>query len=140
MAGILPTLRQSDLTLDNLTPNPRYIELNRAVTKLRGGPFSIHIKGLDELQIEHDNMMMESCNTSFQIHFQVGPKEFAGAYNMAQAITAPVLAAAVNSPILFGKRLWQETRLALFQHSADERSRQQQARSQPTRVGFGERW
>jgi CBS domain-containing protein len=51
-----------------------------------------------------------------------------------------VLAAAVNSPILFGKRLWQETRLALFQHSADERSRQQQARSQPTRVGFGERW
>ena len=140
LAGILPTLRQSDLTLDNLTPNPRYLELNRAVTKLRGGPFSIHIKGLDELQIEHDNMMMESCNTSFQIHFQVGPKEFAGAYNMAQAITAPVLAAAVNSPILFGKRLWQETRLALFQHSADERSRQQQARSQPTRVGFGERW
>jgi CBS domain-containing protein len=140
LAGILPTLRQTDLTLDNLTPNPRYLELNRAVTKLRGGPFSIHIKGLDELQIEHDNMMMESCNTSFQIHFQVGAKEFAAAYNTAQAITAPVLAAAVNSPILFGKRLWQETRLALFQHSADERSRQQQARSQPTRVGFGERW
>jgi CBS domain-containing protein/gamma-glutamyl:cysteine ligase YbdK (ATP-grasp superfamily) len=140
LAGILPTLRQSDLTLDNLSPNPRYRELNRAVTKLRGGPFSIHIKGLDELQIEHDNMMMESCNTSFQIHFQVGAREFANSYNIAQAITAPVLAAAVNSPILFGKRLWQETRLALFQHSADERSRQQQARSQPTRVGFGERW
>lgn len=140
LAGILPTLRQSDLTLDNLSPNPRYLELNRAVTKLRGGPFSIHIKGLDELQIEHDNMMMESCNTSFQIHFQVGPKEFANAYNTAQAITAPVLAAAVNSPILFGKRLWHETRLALFQHSADERSRHLQARSQPTRVGFGERW
>jgi len=61
-------------------------------------------------------MMMESCNTSFQIHFQVGPREFAAAYNIAQAISAPVLAAAVNSPILFGKRLWQETRLALFQH------------------------
>ena len=140
LAGILPTLRLSDLTLDNLSPNPRYQELNRAVTKLRGGPFSIHIKGLDELKIEHDNMMMESCNPSFQIHFQVSPREFATAYNTAQAITAPVLAAAVNSPILFGKRLWQETRLALFQHSADERSRLQQARSQPTRVGFGERW
>ena len=140
LAGILPTLRLSDLTLDNLTPNPRYHELNRAVTASRGGPFSIHIKGLDELQIEHDNMMMESCNTSFQIHFQVGPREFAGAYNIAQAITAPVLAAAANSPILFGKRLWQETRLALFQHSADARSRTQLARSMPTRVGFGERW
>ena len=140
LAGILPTLRLSDLTLANLSPHPRYQELNRAVSKLRGGPFSIHIKGVDELQIEHDNMMMESCNTSFQVHFQCGPREFAATYNIAQAITAPVLAAAVNSPILFGQRLWQETRLALFQHSADERSRQQQARSQPTRVGFGERW
>lgn len=140
LAGILPTLRQSDLTLANLTPNPRYLELNRAVTRSRGGPFSIYIKGLDELQIEHDNMMMESCNTSFQIHFQTSPREFATAYNTAQAITAPVLAAAVNSPILFGKRLWRETRLALFQHSTDERSRLLQSRSQPTRVGFGERW
>ena len=140
LAGILPTLRPADLTLDNLSPNPRYHELNRAVSQARGGPFLIHIKGVDELQIEHDNMMMESCNTSFQIHFQVGPREFANSYNIAQAITAPVLAAAVNSPILFGKRLWHETRLALFQHSTDARSRAQLARSMPTRVGFGERW
>jgi CBS domain-containing protein len=140
LAGILPTLRPSDLTLNNLSPNPRYHELNRAVTQARGGPFYIHIKGIDELEIEHDNMMMESCNTSFQIHFQVGPRDFARCYNIAQAITAPVLAAAVNSPVLFGKRLWHETRLALFQHSADARSRAQLARSMPTRVGFGERW
>src|SRR5204862_8148729 len=73
-------------------------------------------------------------------HFQVGRGQFATAYNLAQALTAPVLAAAVNSPILFGKRLWQETRLALFQHSADARSRTQLARSMPTRVGFGEHW
>ncbi len=59
---------------------------------------------------------------------------------MAQAITAPVLAAAVNSPLLFGHRLWQETRVALFQHSTDARSRTQLARSQPTRVSFGDRW
>ena len=140
LAGILPTLRVSDLTLVNLTPLPRYYELNRAVTQLRGGPFSIHIKGLDELQLTHDNMMMESCNTSFQVHFQVNPSEFVVTYNIAQAITAPVLAAAVNSPLLFGHRLWQETRLALFQHSADARSRSQLARSQPARVGFGRQW
>ncbi len=140
LAGILPTLRVSDLTLANLTPTPRYNELNRSVTQLRGGPFSIHIKGLDELQLTHDNMMMESCNTSFQVHFQVNPAEFVVTYNIAQAITAPVLAAAVNSPLLFGHRLWQETRLALFQHSADARSPTQLARHQPTRVGFGEQW
>jgi CBS domain-containing protein/gamma-glutamyl:cysteine ligase YbdK (ATP-grasp superfamily) len=140
LSGILPTLQKSDLTLENLAPIPRYHQLNESVMRLRGGPFSIHIKGLDELQITHDNVMMESCNTSFQVHFQTSPAEFAGAYNMAQAITAPLLAAAVNSPLLFGHRLWQETRVALFQHSIDSRSRTQLARSQPTRVSFGDRW
>ena len=107
---------------------------------MRSGPLSIHIKGLDELQLTHDNIMMESCNTSFQVHFQSNAKEFANHYNVAQAITAPVLAVAVNSPLLFGQRLWQETRVALFQHSTDERSRPQLARNQPTRVSFGDRW
>jgi len=140
LAGILPTLRKSDLTLDNLTPSPRYQQLNDSVIRLRGGPFSIHIKGIDEINLIHDNIMMESCNTSFQIHYQVNPNEFASLYNLAQTITAPVLAAAVNSPLLFGHRLWQETRLALFQHSTDARSVTQQARSHPTRVSFGDRW
>jgi CBS domain-containing protein len=140
LSGILPTLQKSDLTLDNLTPVARYHELDRGVIRLRGGPLSIHIKGLDELHLTHDNIMMESCNTSFQIHFQSNAKEFANHYNVAQAITAPVLAVAVNSPLLFGQRLWQETRVALFQHSTDERSRPQLARSQPTRVDFGDRW
>lgn len=140
LSGILPTLRKSDLSLANLAPLPRYSQLNEGVMRLRGGPFSIHIKGLDELQITHDNVMMESCNTSFQVHFQTSPAEFALHYNIAQAITAPVLAAAVNSPLLFGHRLWQETRVALFQHSIDSRSPTQLARSQPTRVSFGDRW
>ncbi|HJP93898.1 MAG TPA: CBS domain-containing protein [Pyrinomonadaceae bacterium] len=140
LAGILPTLQKSDLTLDNLTPVARYHELDRGVIRLRGGPLSIHIKGLDELHLTHDNIMMESCNTSFQVHFQSNAKEFANHYNVAQAITAPVLAVAVNSPLLFGQRLWQETRVALFQHSTDERSRPQLARNQPTRVSFGDRW
>lgn len=140
LSGILPTLQKSDLTLDNLTPVARYHELDRGVIRLRGGPLSIHIKGLDELHLTHDNIMMESCNTSFQVHFQSNAREFANQYNVAQAITAPVLAVAVNSPLLFGQRLWQETRVALFQHSTDERSRPQLARNQPTRVSFGDSW
>jgi CBS domain-containing protein/gamma-glutamyl:cysteine ligase YbdK (ATP-grasp superfamily) len=140
LSGILPTLQKSDLTLENLTPVARYHELNRGVIRLRGGPLSIHIKGLDELQATHDNIMMESCNTSFQVHFQSSAGEFVNHYNVAQAITAPVLAVAVNSPLLFGQRLWQETRVALFQHSTDERSSAQLARSQPTRVSFGDEW
>src|SRR5690349_19777214 len=89
LAGILPTLQKSDLTVENLTPVARYHELNDRVIGMRGGPLSIHIKGLDELHLTHDNIMMESCNTSFQIHFQSNAKEFANNYNTAQAITAP---------------------------------------------------
>jgi CBS domain-containing protein len=140
LVGILPTLRKSDLGLDNMTPNPRYFALNRAMSKLRGGDFHVLIKGLDELETTHDNVMLESCNTSFQVHFQVAPREFARLYNVAQAVTAPVLAAAVNSPVLLGRRLWAETRVALFQRSVDARSTAHQARGLRPRVSFGDSW
>jgi CBS domain-containing protein/gamma-glutamyl:cysteine ligase YbdK (ATP-grasp superfamily) len=140
LTGILPTLRQSDLTLDNLSPGPRYDELNRTLARLRGNTFNVHIKGLDELQLTHDNVMLEACCTSFQIHLQVGAPEFVPLYNLAQAITAPVLAAAANSPLLLGHRLWAETRIALFQHAVDERSNTRQLRAHPPRVSFGESW
>ncbi|HEV2864441.1 MAG TPA: glutamate-cysteine ligase family protein [Pyrinomonadaceae bacterium] len=140
LAGILPTLQRRDLTLDSITPVPRYYELNEAVMQQRGGDVSVHMKGLDEIHLSSDNIMPLSSNASFQVHLQVGPEEFVPMYNAAQAITAPVLAAAVNSPVWLGSRLWQETRLALFQHSADPRTRAEQERQNPTRVGFGERW
>ena len=140
LGGILPTLALSDLRMENITPRPRYHELNRVIGELRGGTFSAYIKGRDELHIKHDNILLVSCSASFQIHLQVNPHEFAAQYNLAQAITAPVLAAAVNSPLLFGRRLWQETRVALFQHSNDSRTSAERSRSQPPRVGFGEGW
>lgn len=140
LAGILPTLRRSDLNLDSITPSARYRRLNEAVMRMRGGSLNVHIKGLDEVNVTSDNIMLMSANTSFQVHLQVGPEEFVKLYNIAQAVTAPVLAAAVNSPLWLGNRLWQETRLALFQHSVDERTSPQVARQFPTRVGFGEGW
>jgi CBS domain-containing protein len=140
LTGILPTLRLSDLGLDNMTPQTRYLELNDSLSRLRGGAFHVYIKGLDEMQLTHDNIMLESCNTSFQIHLQVWPSEFARLYNLAQAVTAPLMAAAVNSPLLLGNRLWHETRVALFQHSVDERSDTRQIRRHPSRVSFGESW
>ena len=140
LTGILPTLRKSHLTLDFMTPNPRYFELNRAISALKDGAFDIVIKGLDELEFSHDNVMLEAANTSFQIHFQVGPDEFAMLYNLAQAVSAPVLAAAVNSPLLLGHRLWNETRVALFQRSVDARSKTHKIRAKPPRVSFGDKW
>lgn len=140
LTGILPTLRQSDLTLANLTPNIRYYELNRVLQELRGAAQPLYIKGLDELKLTHDNMMLEACCTSFQVHYQVGAEEFAALHNLAQVITAPLLAIAANSPLLLGHRLWHETRIPLFQHSVDERSELQHHRGHPPRVSFGEAW
>jgi CBS domain-containing protein len=140
LTGILPTLRLSDLGLDNMTPNPRYFALNDAMVRLRSGEFETRIRGIDELFCTHDNVMLESCNTSFQLHLQVGPEEFAFLYNIAQLVTAPLLAAAVNSPVLLGKRLWNETRVALFQQSVDARSEVHQKRGGRRRVSFGDAW
>ena len=141
LTGILPTLVKSDVTLDNMTPKPRYRALDEALATLRrDAPYRLHIQGTDELRTEHDSVMLESCNTSFQVHLQVDPGEFAHVYNVAQVVTAPVLAACVNSPLLFGKRLWDETRIALFQQSVDTRSGTVHTRDLAPRVRFGEDW
>ncbi len=140
LVGILPTIEQSDLVIENLTPLARYKELNRILTELQGDDRVIHIKGLDELTLHLNDIFTEFCNTSFQVHMQVPISEFVNYYNWSQAITAPVLASAVNSPLFLGHRLWSETRLALFQHATDTRSPVHQSRSQPTRVNFGDDW
>lgn len=140
LAGILPTIQKSDLTSANLTPHPRYYEIDRIVTELHGENRVIHIKGLDELQLTLQDTFIEFCNTSFQVHLQVGAKDFVRYYNWAQAIAGPVLASAVNSPILLGHRLWHETRLAVFRQSTDTRSLTHKQRNQKPRVNFGDRW
>ena len=141
LTGILPTLLRSDVTFENITPMERYYALNAALSQLRGGePHRLQIEGIDDLYIEDDSVILESCNTSFQVHLQVGGAEFAEVYNAAQVVTAPVMAAAVNSPILFGKHLWNETRIALFQQSVDARSGTLHVRELSPRVRFGEDW
>jgi CBS domain-containing protein len=139
LMGILPTMRKSDLALDSMVPSPRYMTLNRVVTELRGRNFEFSIKGLDELIIEHDSVMLEACNSSFQAHLQVAPHEFARLYNLAQVLAAPVMAISANSPILFGRRLWAETRIALFRQAVDTRQTHH-LRETEARVSFGTRW
>lgn len=139
LVGILPTIRKGDLTLENMTPLPRYKLINDVLTAMRGREYLLSIRGVDELELTHDNIMLEAVNTSFQVHFQVPPDEFARRYNLAQAVAGPVLAAAVNSPLLGRYRLWQETRVAVFQQSLDTRSAPFE-RTMVPRVSFGSDW
>lgn len=140
LTGILPTLRQEDLGLENLTGEARFRQMNDAITRLRGGSFPVRIEGIDLFDVVHDSVMIESANTSLQLHLQVGPDEFAKLYNLVQVVTAPLLAAATNSPVLLGRRLWQETRVALFERAIDDRSSAQLGRGLLSRVTFGNSW
>ena len=140
MTGILPTIRKSDLGMSNMVPSPRYLALSKAVQELRGGDFEFSIKGLDELVIAHDSVMVEACNSSFQVHLQVDADQFPRQYNLAQVLAGPLLSVATNSPLLFGKRLWSETRIALFQQAVDTRSKTQHQREASARVTFGNRF
>ncbi len=140
LVGILPTLSRENLGLDAMVPTVRYKALNDALRGLRGEDFQFTINGIDQLTVKHDNVMLEACNTSFQVHFQTGPRNFARHYNIAQAITGPLLAAAVNSPILWGRRLWHESRIAVFEYSIDARSEAHQTRGLKPRVHFGDHW
>jgi CBS domain-containing protein len=140
LVGILPTISMDNLSLDAMVPETRYHALNDALRSLRGKDFEFTINGIDQLTVKHDNVMLEACNTSFQVHLQVEPDEFARLYNIAQVVTGPLLAAAVNSPVLLGHRLWHETRIAVFEHSIDARSDAHQARGLKPRVHFGDNW
>ncbi len=140
ITGILPTLRKTDFEMDNMTPLPRYHALMKAIEKVRGKNAELKIQGIDELNIKHDSALLEACNTSFQVHLQVKPEDFVCKYNIAMAITGPVLSIASNSPYLFGKRLWSETRVALFQQSIDTRTAEEHLRDRSPRVMFGKHW
>jgi CBS domain-containing protein len=141
LIGIVPTLQQQHLSKDYITPKPRYYALDERITKARGGRYDIRIKGIDEINFSHDSVMLEALNTSFQLHYQVTPEDFAISYNVAQAVTAPVMAAAANSAVLFGKRLWHETRIAVFEQTVDTSGQDiPTQRDMLKRVRFGESW
>lgn len=140
ITGILPTIRKSDVAQENITPLERYKLLIKVLNKLKGSKVELQLGGTDELSVSHDSALMEACNTSFQVHLQVKPQEFVQKYNLAQIISAPVMAIAANSPLLFGKRLWHETRIALFQQSLDTRKRLEHLRESSPRVIFGTSW
>lgn len=141
LTGILPTLRKVDLEMHNLTDNPRYKALMEAINQqLRSSAYELRLSGIDELHVKHNSPLLEACNTSFQVHLQVAPKNFVQLYNISQTLAAPVIAIAANSPIVFGRRLWHETRIALFQQSLDTRASYDHMRERSPRVNFGKDW
>ncbi|MDA9056921.1 CBS domain-containing protein [Flavobacteriaceae bacterium] len=140
LTGILPSISKHELDLEYMTPFERYYALNEVLKKAKGENFRMNFAGVDDLPIMHNSVMFEACNTSFQMHLQIAPDDFAASYNWAQTIAGPVLGACVNSPLLLGKELWSETRIALFQQSIDTRRVSFAQTEQQSRVTFGNSW
>ena len=140
LGGILPSIQLADLVIDNLTPLPRYRELDRLITTLCGGDVRTFIQGRDNLQLSLQSVMLETCNTSIQIHLQMDLEKMSRIYNIAQLASGPVVAAAANSPLLLQHRLWHETRIPTFEQSVDIRSTSNRQRDTWQRVHFGDDW
>lgn len=140
LTGILPTISKNELEIEYMTPMPRYYILNDMLKKMRGKDFKIQLRGVDELIIKHESVLFEACNTSFQMHLQIAPDDFISSYNWSQAISGPLLSICANSPLLLGRELWSETRVALFQQSIDTRSSSYALKNKLSRVAFGNDW
>jgi gamma-glutamyl:cysteine ligase YbdK (ATP-grasp superfamily) len=81
----------------------------------------VRIDGHDRLELLHEDVMLEAATTSFQVHLQTPLEQAVRHYNAAQILSAPMVALAANSPFLFGKQLWDETRVPLFEQAVDTR-------------------
>jgi gamma-glutamyl:cysteine ligase YbdK (ATP-grasp superfamily) len=140
MIGMLPTLTPDHLTHDSLSANPRYALINEQIFAARGEDLYIEIDGHERLATHADTIAPEAACTSVQFHLQVSPSEYAAAWNSAQCIAGVQLALGANSPFLFGKELWRETRVALFEQATDTRPQELKEQGVRPRVWFGERW
>ncbi len=140
LIGILPTLRSTHAVVENLSAYARYQALNEQLLADRGESLRIDIRGEERLTADSDSIAPEAACTSLQFHLQVAPEEFAAYWNAAEAIAGPQVALGANSPYLFGKRLWAETRIALFEQATDTRPEELRAQGVRPRVWFGERW
>jgi gamma-glutamyl:cysteine ligase YbdK (ATP-grasp superfamily) len=136
--GILPTVDEAHLCPANMSSMARYRALNEQVLRQRRGkPIRLSIHGEDSLATEHHDVMLEAGTTSLQAHLQVAPEEATRCYNASVLASAPMVALAANSPFLFGRALWQETRIPLFEQAVAVGSYEAAYRGDVPRVTFG---
>jgi gamma-glutamyl:cysteine ligase YbdK (ATP-grasp superfamily) len=140
MIGILPTLRKSDVSEETMSANERFRVLNEQIFAARGEDMQIEIDGAEQLLTHSDSITPEAACTSVQLHVQVSPDEFPDYWNAAQAMAGAQVALGANSPFLFGRQLWHETRITLFEQATDTRPDELKRQGVRPRVWFGERW
>lgn len=118
LIGTLPTMRNTDLSLQNMSKSLRYQAINEQILRMRKGQaIELNIQGSDTLKSIHTDVMLEAATTSFQLHLQLPFQHSVRYFNSAIVISAPMVALGANSPFLFGKDLWAETRIPTFEQA-----------------------
>jgi len=137
MIGTLPTLKPSDLNVSNMSDLNRYRALNEQILSARDGPVHLDITGDEHLKLDHQDIMLESATTSLQLHTKV-PLDIAHHfYNASLIASSAIVAISANSPYLFGKNLWHESRIPLFEQAVEIGGYNGAAHGPVKRVSFG---
>ncbi|MBI2500237.1 MAG: glutamate--cysteine ligase [Deltaproteobacteria bacterium] len=118
MTGILPTLTDHDLASDQMTSSHRYRALAEQVMHLRAKkPMPLNIQGKESLARMQRNIMFVSATSALHLHLDLNPEEAVRSFNLAQILSAPMVALSANSPYFLEKDLWEETRIPLFEQA-----------------------
>jgi hypothetical protein len=115
----------------------RYRALNEQILLTRGKPIQLEITGHEHLKIEHHDVMLEAATTSFQLHLQCPLAAAHHFYNAAIVASAPMVALCANAPFVFGKDLWHESRIPVFEQAIASGGYRGAAQGPLRRVGFG---
>lgn len=116
--GSLPTLTDDMLGPASMSDRERYRALNQQIIRQRKEkPVHVLIEGEDTLDLVHTDVMLEAATTSMQLHLQAEPEMMARYYNASLIASSISAAVAANTPYLFRKSLWSESRIPLFEKS-----------------------
>jgi gamma-glutamyl:cysteine ligase YbdK (ATP-grasp superfamily) len=135
--GTLPTLKASTMNLANMSDMNRYRVLNEQILKARGKPINLDIVGIEHLKLDHHDVMLESATTSLQLHTQIPLQQAHHFYNASIIASAAIVASCANAPYLFGKNLWHESRIPLFEQAIETGGYGGAMRGPLRRVSFG---
>lgn len=138
MFGVFPSVCEEHLEPESyMTALHRYNLLSRRLLDMRGKPVHLRLEGQDRLDVQRPDVMLEALATSLQIHTQVPFDEIVPTYHAGLWSSMLILAATANSPLVLGKRCWQESRIGIFKQSVDTRNRREIEDRIVPRVHFG---
>jgi len=137
MIGTLPTLNLSELNVANMSDLNRYRALNEQILSTRDTSVFLDITGQEHLKLEHQDIMLESATTSLQLHTQVPLTLAHHFYNASIISSAAMVAVCANAPYLFGRDLWHESRIPMFEQAVDIGGYNGAAHGPIKRVSFG---